>query len=212
MSWRPSEKKNGVQKKCLGRGSKAIWAMPIYTDHFSKRAFPYREIIFIASPCAQAQSSCTLENKHASETFDQKKHRLHNSRVYELRVQPSSSATPESSITRLSLDASVWWTSKQAAPVWGARLSLWCQGGDGSALTDRSGHEKVIAGLVFLSHLTAQLSSSTKVIYSQKLTTRWKNFKTIPGMTQPWERVRPFKQVFCTWWFQNNEPLISHSN
>ena len=92
--------------------------------------------------------------------------------------------------------ASVWWTSKQAAPVWGARLSLWCQGGDGSALTDRSGHEKVIAGLVFLSHLTAQLSSSTKVIYSQKLTTRWKNFKTIPGMTQPWERVRPFKQVF----------------
>ena len=60
-------------KKCLGRGSKAIWAMPIYTDHFSKRAFPYREIIFIASPCAQAQSSCTLENKHASETFDKKK-------------------------------------------------------------------------------------------------------------------------------------------
>ena len=32
---------------CLTEGSKAIWAMPKYTDHFSKRGFPNIYLLFI---------------------------------------------------------------------------------------------------------------------------------------------------------------------
>ena len=42
------KEKIGSEKKCVwqretgwGEGSKTIWAMHIYTDHFSKRGFPY---------------------------------------------------------------------------------------------------------------------------------------------------------------------------
>ena len=50
LSWCQSEKtgpKTVQHGACLTEGSKAIWAMPKYTDHFSKRGFPNFDLLFI---------------------------------------------------------------------------------------------------------------------------------------------------------------------
>ena len=39
--------KNMQHGACLTEGSKTIWAMPKYTDHFSKRGFPNFDLLFI---------------------------------------------------------------------------------------------------------------------------------------------------------------------
>ena len=40
MSWHPSERKKKGSHLTEGGGGQAIWAMPAWTDHFSKRGFP----------------------------------------------------------------------------------------------------------------------------------------------------------------------------